>query len=168
MDGKEISVERKEVGKRPVTMLQWDKFPIYPTAITGAVKRDGRSEITLFTEELTGEGHYWQTQGHATGPIKGARPVAGDKVIPCMEHSSIYQGVLGSPRQGGFGPLICCPAVAPLDQRSVQSTRTRRVVCSARSTCRRRTRSGGPPYGQLLRRPEASASHPTQTSRLRR
>ena len=95
VDGETITVKRKQVGKPPEAMPAWEKFPAYPTAMTGAVAAHGRTEIPLFTERLTGAGYYWGTQGYATGPRGGIQPVAGEKMIWSMELARLGQGVLG-------------------------------------------------------------------------
>ncbi len=95
IDGDQIKVSRKVVGKPPVAMPAWDKFPQYPTAMGEAVEANGRLEIPLFTEKLTGAGYYWGTQGYSTAAVEGVRPVAGKAMIRCMELNSVHQGVLG-------------------------------------------------------------------------
>lgn len=95
VDGEDIRVKRKEIGGPAVEMPDWKEFPPHPTAAAGAVEANGRLEMPLFTERLTGAGFYWGTQGRLSGAHAGVKPAAGEKMICCMELNSIHQGVLG-------------------------------------------------------------------------
>jgi len=95
VDGEKITVLRKQIGKPAEAMPAWEKFPPYPTAMLNAETRNGRLEIPLFAEKLTGAGYYWGTQGYLSGRQAGVEPVAGEKMICCMELGRVHQGVLG-------------------------------------------------------------------------